>query len=201
MGEAECSPDIIHAYGPLQIEPESPSSKLPLIRYIPHTMDTPPTLLPALVAAGQKHPVHAFGEDVVFHLTGEQTGGTFTQWVETTPPGAGPPPHWHTMEDESFYVLEGRASFLMDGEWHEAGIGAAAFMPKNSVHAFKNIGDGPLRMLITTAPSGFETFFTRCAAEFANPAGPDMPRIILESAVEKRMKRSKKGQETADMVG
>jgi len=79
-------------------------------------------------------------------------------------------------------VLAGSASFLTDGVWHEAGAGAAAFMPKNSVHAFKNVGDVPLRMLITTAPSGFETFFTRCAAEFANPAGPDMPRIMEISA-------------------
>jgi hypothetical protein len=37
-------------------------------------------------------------------------------------------------------------------------------------------------MLITTAPSGFETFFTRCATEFANPAGPDMQRIMEISA-------------------
>ena len=79
-------------------------------------------------------------------------------------------------------MLEGSASFLADGAWHEAGAGAAAFMPKNSVHAFKNVGNVPLRMLITTAPSGFETFFTRCAAEFANPAGPDMPRIMEISA-------------------
>jgi hypothetical protein len=43
-------------------------------------------------------------------------------------------------------------------------------------------GEVPLRMLITTAPSGFETFLTRCAAEFANPEGPDMPRIMEISA-------------------
>jgi hypothetical protein len=55
-------------------------------------------------------------------------------------------------------------------------------LPKNSVHAFKNVGGVPLRMLITTAPSGFETFFNRCATEFANPSGPDMPRIMEISA-------------------
>ena len=145
-------------------------------------MNPTPGLHPTIVPSGQNPAIHAFGEEVVFHLTGEQTGGAFTQWVETTPPGAGPPPHWHTNEDEWFFVLEGRVSFLTDGVWHEAGPGAAAFMPKNSVHAFKNVGDVPLRMLITTAPSGFETFFTRCATEFANPSGPDMPRIMEISA-------------------
>jgi quercetin dioxygenase-like cupin family protein len=141
-------------------------------------MNQSPGIPPVLVASGQTQAVHAFGEEAVFHLTGEQTGGAFTQWIETTPPGAGPPPHWHTNEDEWFYVIEGRVSFLADGEWHEAEAGAAAFMPKNAVHAFKNTGDVPLRMLITTAPSGFEVFFTRCAAEFAKPGGPDMPRIV-----------------------
>lgn len=136
-------------------------------------MSPTPTLHPVLIRSGQSRAIHAFGEEAVFHLTGEQTGGAFTQWVETTPPGAGPPPHWHTNEDEWFYVLEGRVSFLTNGVWHDTGAGAAAFMPKNSVHAFRNVGDVPLRLLITTAPSGFEIFFMRCAAGFANPIGPD----------------------------
>lgn len=141
-------------------------------------MSHDPVLPPALVPPGQGLCVQAFGEDTVFHLTGEQTGGRYTQWVETTPPGGGPPPHYHTLEDEWFYVLEGTVSFLKDGAWHEAGPGAGAFMPRNSVHAFKNTGTTPLRMVITTAPSGFETFFSRCAVEFKKDGGPHMPRIM-----------------------
>ena len=37
-------------------------------------------------------------------------------------------------------------------------------------------------MLIHTAPSGFETFFARCAEEFAKPNPPDMSRIVEISA-------------------
>lgn len=141
-------------------------------------MSTDSSLSPALTPAGKGITAHAFGEEVTFHLTGEQTGGRYTQWVETTPPGVGPPPHFHTREDEWFYVLEGTVSFLKGGAWQEVGPGTSAFMPKNSVHAFKNTGTTPLRMIITTAPSGFETFFTRCAAEFAKEGGPDMPRLV-----------------------
>ena len=139
---------------------------------------THPALPSVLVPSGEGPVVRAFGDEAVFLLTGEQTGGAFTQWIETTHPGGGPPPHWHTRENEWFYVLEGSASFLADGAWHNAGPGDAVFVPRNAVHAFKNTGDSPLRMLITTAPSGFETFFKRCADEFAKPAGPDMPRIM-----------------------
>jgi hypothetical protein len=51
-------------------------------------------------------------------------------------------------------------------------------MPRGVVHTFKNVGDQHSRMLITTTPSGFESFFSRCAAEFAKPGGPDMSRVI-----------------------
>jgi hypothetical protein len=50
------------------------------------------------------------------------------------------------------------------------------------VHAFKNVGDKPSRMLVSTSPGGFETFFSRCAEEFASPDGPDMERIVEISA-------------------
>lgn len=98
-------------------------------------------------------------------------------WTEITPPGGGPPPHYHRNEDEAFHVLEGRIAFLLDGKWREVGPGGAAFMPRGVIHTFKNVGDRPSRMLLITTPSGFEKFFARCAAEFAQPNGPDMSQI------------------------
>ena len=60
-------------------------------------------------------------------------------------------------------------------------IGSAVFMPRGVVHTFRNSGDKPLKMLIHTAPSGFEILFARCAEEYAKPNPPDM-RISLKSA-------------------
>lgn len=140
-------------------------------------MSNIPSQPPVLVPTASNPPVLAFGGEAVFLLTGEQTGGALCQWIETTPPGGGPPPHWHEIENEWFHVLEGRVGFLTEGNWNEVGPGATAFIPKGAVHAFRNVGDTPLRMLISTSPSGFETFYTRCAAEFVKPGGPDMPRI------------------------
>jgi len=121
---------------------------------------------------------HAFGEEVTVLLGGEQTAGKLTMWMEITPPGGGPPPHHHVSEDEAFHVLEGRVAFLSDGEWHEVGPGGAAYMPRGVVHTFRNVGDQPSRMLISTTPSGFEAFLARCAEEFAKAGGPDMARIV-----------------------
>lgn len=147
-----------------------------------HAMSSAHDAAPAITPPGQGRIIRAFGEEAEFLLTGEQTGGRFTQWIETTPPGGGPPPHYHTLDDENFYVIDGSVEFLRDGTWTAAVPGTVVFMPKGAVHAFRNAGTTPLKMLITTMPSGFETFFARCAEVFAQPGAPDMPRILEISA-------------------
>jgi quercetin dioxygenase-like cupin family protein len=122
--------------------------------------------------------LHAFGDTMTLLLSGEQTNNLFSLWIETVPPGGGPPPHWHKNEDEWFVVQEGEFSFLLDGHWNALKPGDAAFMPRNALHTFKNTGTAPGKLLITTSPSGFETFFNRCANEFAKEGEPDMSRII-----------------------
>ena len=133
--------------------------------------------IPVITPPGQGRVMSVFGDEVEFVITGEQTGGRFTQWIETTHPGGGPPPHYPTLEDENFYVIEGSVEFFRAGAWTAVPPGTAVFMPKGEVHAFHNAGNTPLKMLITTVPSGFETFFERCEVEFAKPGAPDMAHI------------------------
>lgn len=148
-----------------------------------YSMNTAAAELRGVIALPGQGPIYrAFGEEVTILLNGVQTGGRFTLFSEITPPGGGPPPHYHEREDEHFFVLEGRASFYADGQWTEVPAGTAVFMPRGVVHAFKNVGDTPLRQIIETSPSGFENFFARCAAEFGRPEGPDMRRIVEISA-------------------
>jgi quercetin dioxygenase-like cupin family protein len=130
-----------------------------------------------VVAPGQGKVLRAFGDEMTVLLDGAATGGAFAMLHNVTPPGGGPPPHSHQREDEWFYPLEGRVEFLKDGRWQEVPVGSAVYMPRNSVHTFRNVGDGPLRMLIQVTPSGFELFFEACADEFAKPDGPSMERI------------------------
>lgn len=124
----------------------------------------------------------AFGDRVTFHLTGEDTGGAYCLFTLIAPPGGGPPPHRHDREDEWFLVEEGRAEFLKNGEWVEVPTGSAVFAPKGTVHSFRNVGETPLRLLIQTAPAGFERFFAAMADEFEREGGPDMERVVSISA-------------------
>jgi quercetin dioxygenase-like cupin family protein len=137
-----------------------------------------PTLAPVMVPPGTGQVLRAFGEEVTILLEGSQTGGQFTAFLEVTPPGGGPPPHFHEREHEWFYVLEGCVSFFTDGEWSDAHPGDVVFAPRQGVHTFKNNTGRPTRMLIHTAPSGFEKFFAEAAQEFARPGGPDMNRAV-----------------------
>ena len=119
----------------------------------------------------------AFDTEITVFLGSAETDGKYTVFSETTPPGGGPPPHFHDNEDEWFFPLEGRVEFLIDGAWQEVPMGTVVFAPRGTTHTFRNPGDEPLRMLMQTAPAGFEVFFERCAEVFASADGPDMDRI------------------------
>ncbi|MBL9115085.1 MAG: cupin domain-containing protein [Verrucomicrobiaceae bacterium] len=136
------------------------------------------TLPPAIVQPEDGKVLHAFGEEVTFLLGAEHTGAKFAMFTELTPPGGGPPPHWHEHEDEWFLVLEGTVSFYIDGQWHEANPGDAVLAPRKQVHTFKNNTSSPTKMLVHATSDNFERFITAAAAEFARPEGPDMGRAV-----------------------
>lgn len=126
--------------------------------------------------------IHAFGDEVRIHLGAPETAGKYTLFTVVSPPGGGPPPHIHENEDEWFLVQEGRAEFFAGGAWSPVPIGTIIYVPKGTVHTYKNAGDTPLRMLVHLSPAGFETFYSRCAVEFAKGGPPDMARIVQIAA-------------------
>lgn len=101
--------------------------------------------------------------------------------LDVTPPDSCPPLHRHSLEDELFLVVEGHIRYFAEGRWTEVGPGGAVYLPRGTVHSYRNVGTTPSRQWIITTPSGFETFFSRCADEFAQPGGPDMGRIVAIS--------------------
>jgi quercetin dioxygenase-like cupin family protein len=130
-----------------------------------------------IVHAEEGERINAFGNEGIFKLTGENTGGTFTLMLGVVPPGGGPPLHVHNVDDEFFIIVEGRYNFLIAGAWTEVGPGAVVYLPRGTPHTFKNMGDKPSRHWAILNPSGFETFYARCAEVFAAPGPPDFARI------------------------
>lgn len=56
-------------------------------------------------------------------------------------------PHRHP-EEEFFYILEGKASFYLNGKTVEAGPNTSLYCPPNSEHGISNAGDKDLKYLV-----------------------------------------------------
>jgi quercetin dioxygenase-like cupin family protein len=103
--------------------------------------------------------VWVVGDLYTLLATGEDTNGAYALIHATVPPGSGPPPHIHRREDEAFFVLEGQVAFQVDGRNISATTGAWVTLPKGALHAFKNTGPTPAKMLILVNPSGLDKLF------------------------------------------
>jgi quercetin dioxygenase-like cupin family protein len=124
-----------------------------------------------------------FGNEILFKLTGEQTGGALSLGLATVPAGPhGPPLHVHEREDELFLIVDGQYRVCVDGEWSEAGPGSAVFLPRGVPHTFHVVGDRPGRHWVLGTPGGFDRYFARTAEAFAEPGAPDRARLAAIGA-------------------
>lgn len=127
------------------------------------------------------------GDRVTFLATGAESRGSCFIVEALLAPGGGPPPHLHRFEDESFYMLEGTATFEADGQTIHAKAGDFIHIPRGTVHSVRNDGQAPARALVIISPAGptgmqqfFEESFQPTTDRAASP-----PRIT--DALVKRM--------------
>jgi mannose-6-phosphate isomerase-like protein (cupin superfamily) len=115
-----------------------------------------------------------FGEGTVLvKASGDQTAGAFTIWEEL-PPLLDTPMHVHEREDELFHILEGEHIFQCGENEFHVGPGGFVFLPRQVPHAHRRVVPGRGRLLVLTAPGGFEGFFRMLAeADRAGTLGPD----------------------------
>jgi mannose-6-phosphate isomerase-like protein (cupin superfamily) len=130
-----------------------------------------------LVAPGEgSESLLVFGELVVCKITSYQTGGAYSLFEVVTHPRGGPPPHVQHREDEAFWVLEGEYEFLVEGRITNAGAGSLVYVPRGNLHAHKNAGDEPGRLLVSQTPGGL---YERFLEEVGEPAR-GKPRQVSE---------------------
>ena len=143
----------------------------------------------AYVGPGEGRAVWVLGGQLLtYKVTAEQTGGAYSLFEDTVPPKGGAPPHIHHREDESFYVVEGEFEFFRDGETIRAGAGSLVYVPRGSLHAFENVGEGRGRLLLSQTPGGLhERFFEEVGEEATDrvtpPTGaPDLHSLVAVAA-------------------
>ena len=114
---------------------------------------------PVHVPADGGESVFLVGDTYTTLLSGTQTGGVFTLLEALVLPEAGPPPHAHQGEEETFFLLKGHMVFTVGGETYHAHPGSAIYVPRNVAHSYQNVGEGPAKMLFMYSPAGMEGMF------------------------------------------
>lgn len=112
-----------------------------------------------LMAKGEGNSYWVLGDLYTFKVTGQQTNGAFTVIEQIIQPNGGPPPHIHHREDEAFYVLEGKFSFLSGDKQSIFEAGSFIYIPKGTLHTFNNVATEPGKLLVIITPAGLEQFF------------------------------------------
>jgi quercetin dioxygenase-like cupin family protein len=113
------------------------------------------------------------GHLFTYLVTGEETAGQFSLIEATIRRGLEPPPHFHTREDELFYILSGEMIFTVGDEVITATPGMTVFLPREVPHGFRLLTE-EAHVLILCTPAGLERYFQ----EFSEPAqGLTLPPV------------------------
>ena len=92
----------------------------------------------------------------------ENTGGALGLVDAIFYEGFGPPLHVHHREDEGFYVLGGELTLFLPGDEVRLGTGDFFLAPRGVPHTYE-VGSEGARVLVSSAPSGFERFVAEVA--------------------------------------
>lgn len=115
------------------------------------------------------------GDRVAILLDGASTNQQYTIMEATLPPGAGPPPHLHHREDESFLVLAGEVTFFLGDTTKLLKKGDFIFAPRGIQHHFKNTGAKEAILLEIASPAGVELFFAAAGRPLPDREAPPVP--------------------------
>src|SRR5262245_50262486 len=121
------------------------------------------------------------GAGVTVKASEAETGGLCTVWEGRVPPGTvGVGPHYHRGRDEFFYVLEGELVLRVSEQIQRAGAGTFAFVPRGTVHGFRNEGRESARLLVMHHPAGFERYFDEMKQLAAQGGSSDERAALAE---------------------
>ena len=101
------------------------------------------------------------GSLVRFKVFSKDTAGLIEMYEREVPPRTiGADPHLHRTTTEVFYVVEGSPVIQCGDVIRSYGPGSIVVVPKNTVHAYGNPTDAPIKVLISFSPGlGHEEFF------------------------------------------
>ena len=108
------------------------------------------------------------GERFTIRTSARETKGIYTMLEVVADPRNGVPIHVHKNEDEHFLVLEGTLHIVIGDVTLDVPTGTAVTVSKGERHAWCNLTEMPVRMLVIFSPGHIEELFREVAARKSN---------------------------------
>ncbi len=118
------------------------------------------------------------GRDLIFKVTGEDTGGAFDYFIVEVAPKGGPPLHVHRKQEETIQVVKGRFKIRIGDGIFYLEEGGFAYLPSKIPHAFLNLTDQPGEIIVVYTPGGGHKFYEELGP-LTRGASPD-PRVVSQ---------------------
>lgn len=111
----------------------------------------------ALIALGIPHGFHNAGVELLTLLD------LHTYQFDDVPPSklgvaevtyglqGGVEAHAHSDREKAYYIISGQASVKIGKEEAALGAGSVAFIPRHVTHAYRNVGDEPLKLAVVSS--------------------------------------------------
>ena len=116
------------------------------------------------------------GRDLIFKVTGEDTGGAFDYFIVEVAPRSGPPLHVHHKQEETIHVLKGRFKVRVGDEIFYCEEGDFIYLPSKMPHAFLNLTDEVAEIIVVYTPGGGHKFYEELGPLMRN-GKPDQKMI------------------------
>jgi quercetin dioxygenase-like cupin family protein len=116
------------------------------------------------------------GRDLIFKVTGEETGGAFDYFIVEVAPHGGPPLHVHHRQEETIHVLKGQYKIRIGDEVFRCNEGGFAYLPSGLPHAFLNLTDQAGEVIVVYTPGGGHKFYEELGPMSRN-GSPDPKQI------------------------
>jgi quercetin dioxygenase-like cupin family protein len=166
------SPEVLAAVRPAA--PLSPGTRhpSPSVRLV---ATAPQTARPRFAFKGKGEIFAPDRESSEVKLSAADTDGRFSFLDELWRPGMAVPPHFHKRHAETFFVISGQVEWTVGGETRTLGAGDLVYIPPDTVHTVKVVGDRDVQSLMLYEPGGYEYHSRREAAY--TPAEQQQPEV------------------------
>jgi quercetin dioxygenase-like cupin family protein len=107
-----------------------------------------------------------------------ETGGSLTMFEMVVQPNARMPvAHYHETWDETVYALTGSTTWRVNGDDVSVVPGQSIFIPRGTVHSFRNDGDSPGACLCVLTPGALGSDYFIEMANLLSGGAPDLAQM------------------------